>query len=89
MEEGLEFEREKLETGRIPGMFFSCGNTEAREAGYIEVVGFTNYFVGSREAADRFRKKALELIDEGQKVVVAYERLAIGGGEGYVTLLAK
>ncbi len=89
LEEGLEFERQKLEQGEIPGMFFSCGNLEPKGAGYEEVPGFRNYFVNDTEKADRFRKKALELMDRGHKVVIGYERLAIGGGEGYVTLLVK
>ena len=42
-----------------------------------------------RTQADRFRKKALELIDRGGKVVIGYERLAIGGSKGYATLLVK
>jgi hypothetical protein len=89
MEEGLEFEREKLEAGQIPGMFFSYGNIEAKEVGYKELSGFTNYYVNTQERADRLRKKALALMDEGKKVVIGYERLAYGGSEGYVTLMVK
>jgi hypothetical protein len=89
LDEGHEFERERLKSGQIPGMFFSYGNLEPRRAGYEEVTGFTVYFVNDSEKADRFRKKALDLMDEGHKVVIGYERLAIGGGEGYVTLMAK
>lgn len=89
LDEGLEFEREKLEDGQLPGMFFSYGNLEAKEAGYEEVPGFTDYHVNSGERAETFRKKALELMDEGKKVIIGYERLGIGGGEGYVTLMAK
>ncbi|MBW1731408.1 MAG: hypothetical protein JRJ75_11040 [Deltaproteobacteria bacterium] len=80
LEEGLEFERGKLETGQIPGMFFSYGNTEAREAGYIEVPDFTDYLVNSKKALDWLRRKALDLMDEGRKVIAAYERLAIRRG---------
>jgi hypothetical protein len=82
-------EREKLEAGRIPGMFFSFGNTEPLRAGYSEVPEFTSFFVRSEESKERFRKKALELIDQGKKVVIGYERMGIGGGEGYVTLMVK
>lgn len=89
LEEGLEFEREKLEKGEIPGMFFSYDNLEAREAGYREVPGFMDYLVNSQGKADRLIRKALKLIDQGKKAVIGYERLAIGGSEGYVTLMVK
>jgi hypothetical protein len=79
-------EREKLEIGIIPGMFFSLDNSEPKEAGYIEVAGFTNYFVRTEHDKNRFIKKAIKLMDEGKKVVIGYERMAIGGGEGYVTI---
>jgi len=82
-------EEEKLRKGMIPGMFFNHGNPEALLAGYNEVPGFANFFVSDQKETDRFRKKALELIEGGRKVVIGYERLAIGGSEGYVTLLAK
>lgn len=87
LENGVE--REKIEAGEIPGMFFNWGNPEAKEAGYREVPGFTNYFVNGQEKVDTFRKKALQLMDEGKKVVIGYESLAIGGGEGYVTMMVK
>ena len=41
------------------------------------------------ESVKRYYEKAIELIDKGHKVVVAYESMAIGGLEGYVTLLKK
>lgn len=87
LENGVE--REKLEDGKIPGMFFEWGNDTAKDAGYAEVPKFTNYFVGSQERADRFLGKALELIDHGYLVVVAYEEMSIDGLEGYVTLMAR
>jgi hypothetical protein len=87
LEDGVE--REKLESGEIPGMFFSYGNPEPKLAGYEEVPGFSDYFVNDSRSVDRFTKKALELMDEGYNVVVGYERMAYGGGEGYVTLMVK
>ena len=87
LENGVE--REKLESGLIPGMFFDWGNIEVREAGYKEMPEFKNYHVNSQEKADDFREKALDLMDEGKKVVVGYERMAIGGSEGYVTMMVK
>jgi hypothetical protein len=82
-------EREKLEAGKIPGIFFSFGNPEPLQAGYKEVPGFTNFFVRSEESVDKFTKRALQFIDQGKKVVIGYESMGIGGGEGYVTLLVK
>lgn len=87
LENGVE--RQKLENGKIPGMFFSHANIEPKEAGYLEVPGFRDFFINSEERLEEFRHKALSLIDEGYKVVIGYERLAIGGSEGYVTLMAK
>jgi len=87
LENGME--REKLEAGQIPGMFFSHGNPEAKEAGYFELPGYTEFFIKDPASVEEFRSKALKLMDRGFKVVIGYERLAIGGGEGYVTLLAK
>ena len=87
LENGME--RDKLEAGQIPGMFFSHGNPEALEAGYEEVEDFSNFFIDNKHKADRFRDKALSLMDEGRKIVIGYERMAILGVEGYVTLMAK
>lgn len=81
--------KEEFEHGQIPGMFFSWDNRELTDAGYKEVPGYKRYFVRSSEDARRFCEKALKLIDMGYKVVVAYERLAIGGLEGTVSLYYK
>jgi len=87
LENGIE--REKFENNQIPGMFFSWNNIEAREAGYQEVNGYINNHITGEESVKRFCEKAIELIDKGYKAVVAYESMAIGGLEGYVTLLKK
>ena len=79
-------DREALESGKLPGMFFSRGNSEATEAGFAVVEGFEDVFIGDPQPTI---DKALSLIDAGNKVVIAYESMAIGGLEGYVTLLAK
>lgn len=71
-------------------MFFSRGNPEPKAAGFLEVEGFRNYFIAGSVAAHRYNTHdALSLIDSGNKVITAYERLAIGGLEGYVTMMAK
>jgi hypothetical protein len=87
LENGVEIE--KLAAGQIPGMFFNSGNTDAKAAGYREVPGFSNFFVSDRIQADAFCRKALDLMDADKKVIVGYERLALGGEEGYVTLMVK
>lgn len=81
--------KEKFENNRIPGMFFSYGNIEPREAGFIEVEGFINCHITGEESVRRLCQKALELIEKGYKVVVGYESMGIGGVEGYVTLMKR
>jgi len=82
--------RSDFEGSRIRGgMFFSGDNHEPFNAGFEPVYEFEDYFVNSAESVRRLNEKALDLIDEGAKVVTGYERLAIGGLEAYVTLFAK
>lgn len=82
--------RSDFETSKIGGgMFLSWNNTEARDAGFEDVDGFRNYFASGREHARQFNQKALELIDSGYNVITAYERLAIGGLEGSITMMAR
>ncbi len=71
------------------GMFFSRGNLEAEDAGFEEVMGFRNYFVNGREHILKYNRTALDLIDSGHKVITGFERLRIGGLEGYVTMMYK
>jgi endogenous inhibitor of DNA gyrase (YacG/DUF329 family) len=87
LENGIE--REKLEAGKIPGMFFNHGNPEPQEAGYAEIPEFSSFPIKSEAMADIFIRKALDLMDQGSRVVVGYERMAIDGSEGFVTLLVK
>lgn len=76
--------RTDYEGSRIHGgMFFSYGNPESRARGFDAVDGFSDYFVNSRTAAERYNSKTLALVDSGHVVLTAYERLAIGGLEGY------
>lgn len=71
------------------GMFFSGDNHEPLNTGFESVPDFTDYFVNSSEEAARYNRHALDLFDTGQKVLTAYERLAIGGLEGYITMMSK
>lgn len=81
--------REKFERHALTGMFFSYGNTEAIEAGYEPVEGFEDYFVGDSLKLKEYCDKAIELIDSGFTVLNAWERVAIGGSEGTVSMLAR
>ncbi|MBI4446884.1 MAG: hypothetical protein HY645_13385 [Acidobacteria bacterium] len=82
--------RSDFEGSRIKGgMFFSHGNEEPKRTGFEEVSGFDDYFVATTQEAKKYNSHALSLIDHGRKVLTAYERMAIGGLEGYVTMMAK
>lgn len=82
--------REDFEGERIHGgMFFSRGNAEPAAVGFQEVAGFDNYFVPSSVGAARYNSVATGLVNAGAKVITAYERLAIGGLEGYITMMMK
>lgn len=82
--------REDFEGSSIHGgMFFSWDNHEPKEAGFEEVPGFMDYFVNGSEAAKHYNTRAMSLIDSGHKVITGYERLAIGGLEGYITMMTK
>jgi hypothetical protein len=74
---------------QIPGMFFSGDNHELFNAGYEEEPEFHGKFIRSKESIKDFCDKAIMLINSGYKVVVAYESMGIGGGEGYVSLYKK
>lgn len=70
-------------------MFFSWGNCEPKFAGFEDFEEFTNYFVRHHESARRYNNHAAALIRTGHKVLTAYERLAIGSFEGYVTMMSR
>lgn len=71
------------------GMFFSGDNHEPRDAGFDEVPDFVDYFVNGSDRARQYNRHALSLIDSGHKIITGYERLAIGGLEGYITMFKK
>jgi len=82
--------REDFEGNKIHGgMSFSGDNHEPNDAGFEEVTGFVDYFINGSETVRPYNSHALSLIDSGHKVITGYERLAIGGLEGYVTMFAK
>ena len=76
--------REEVQAGQLPGMFFSTGNPEPKEAGYtcIEEDLFVN-------DSAKVCKRILTLMDKGYQVVIGYESMSIGGLEGSISLHVK
>jgi hypothetical protein len=85
IEHGID--RGSFEDNKINGMFLETSEIEA--AGYKQVEGFVYKQIQGEEDAEPYCKKALELIDVGYTVLTDYERMAIGGLEGYVTMYAR
>lgn len=56
----------------------------------LEEKGFTciieDRHITGKDSAKSVCEKGIELIKAGNKVLIAYERMAIGGIEGYVSL---
>lgn len=87
LKDGIECE--DYEKHNIRGMFFSSGNEEAINAGWQSVEGFEDICLNSKESVEKYCNKAIDLINKGYKCLNAWERLAYGGCEGYVTLFFK
>lgn len=85
LEKGIE--RERFEDGKIDGMFLN--DSDLQEAGFVEVEGFNYVHITSKFDAGRYCKEAMRLIDEGFIVVTNYERMGIGGLEGFVSMWIK
>lgn len=73
--------------GNIPGDFYS--SQDVSSADWVLVQGMSRCYITGKESARVFIDKALELIGKGYKVLVNYDAMAIGGGEGYVSLYFK
>jgi hypothetical protein len=73
----------------LGGMFFSWGNREPVAAGFDEVEGFSDCYITNHDSARRYNSHALGLVNSGHKVLTAYERMGIGGTEGYITMMSK
>lgn len=69
------------------GMFFSYGNLEPLRADYETLL--EDFFIGSSQAAAEYNKMARDYINQGYQLITCYERLAIGGLEGTITLMGK
>ena len=75
--------REDFENGKLPGMFFNASDLVDWE------LVVDDAYIRGKDDARRVCDTAIEKIDAGYKCLVAYERMAIGGSEGYVSLYAK
>ena len=78
---------EAFEAGKIPGDFYVSSDLSAH--GWGQVPGYSNFHISSGSSAKHFCQQALKLIEEGHKVLVDYDSMGIGGGEGFVSLYAK
>ena len=80
-------ESEDLENGKIPGDFFNDSDLNAH--GWSLVPGMNGVHIVGKDSARSFCKAALNVISLGHKVLVNYDSMGIGGGEGYVSLYCK
>jgi hypothetical protein len=78
-------DREDLENNTLPGMFLN--HSELIQNDFIEEM--SDVYIRGKEDAKRVCQRGLELMDSGHIVLIAYERMAIGGLEGYVSLYSK
>lgn len=79
--------RESFEAGRIAGDFFD--GTEIENNGWTPAAGLEHYFVSGNRSAQSLSEDILKLMDGGKKVLVDYGSMAIGGGEGSVSVHVK
>lgn len=68
------------------GMFFSYGNEELIKAGFTH---FRDFFITGKDSAKEYNNLAREKIEDGCKLITAYERLSIIGNEGTIGLWIK
>ena len=75
-------DRDSIENGNIVGMFFS--HNDPLLEGWDKFIDYR--FINSSDSKDRLLNEVLENIDNGYKVVIGYETMGIGGGEGSVNV---
>ena len=85
-QEGLEkvgIDRADIVKGKAPGMFFNRG--ELADKGWHKIASYV------LPGADmpRYQADCLAVIDAGGRIIVEYDRMAIGGLEGYITVWSK
>jgi hypothetical protein len=75
-------------TGESPmGDFFNPSDISAHD--WALVPGYHGHFINSKKSSEKFRETALNLIQNGNKVLVDWGAQAYGGGEGYYSLYVK
>ena len=79
--------KDVLESGRVPGDFFE--DDEIANHGWALVQGYDNIRIAGSGQAKAFCDTALSFIAKGMKVLINYESMGIGGGEGYVSLYQR
>jgi hypothetical protein len=79
--------REKFEDGKIPGDFYS--QVDLEDQGWKPVVSYHGFHIATDLSVKQLTGAALNLFDQGLKVLVDYGSMAYGGGEGYVSLYTK
>ena len=81
LENGIS--RESIENRELSGMFFNSGDLK-------EWTKFIDYrFINDDESENRTLDEVLTNMDNGYKVIIDYERMAIGGLEGYISAYRK
>lgn len=78
-------EIESLEEGTLPGMFLDYNELKERDFTCV----LDDIHVTGKDSAKCVCDKGIELINSGHIVLIAYESMAIGGLEGYVSLYSK
>jgi transcription elongation factor Elf1 len=78
---------EVFKRGQVPGDFFN--SSELSSYNWNLVQGFEGLHITGKDSAKRLCDKARELADKGFKVLVDYDSMGIGGGEGYCSLYYK
>jgi hypothetical protein len=78
---------ESFDDGHIPGDFYD--SSELANYNWALVPGLQGVHISGSKGAAEFCARAIAFIKDGQKVLVDYERMGIGGGEGYVSLYLK
>jgi len=79
--------KETFEKGAIPGEFYN--ESDIANHNWKLVPGMRRVYITGQASAEEFCKTALKLIGENYKVLVDYDSMGIGGGEGYVSMYYK
>lgn len=78
---------ETFEAEDVGGDFYNSSDISGND--WSLVPGYHGHFINSKESAEKFCTQALELIRDGNKVLVDWGAQAYGGGEGYYSLYVK